>query len=285
MHAVTLQVLRTACRPLPRCACRIVGGSRHRLPRKHFHRSAITYRTPQDPPPTENEKEYPLSEDPNVEFDGAKAETEGADSSKSTQEIVDSLPLSQRAKNGKQGSTRARLARQRHPEGLPPVVLPDWFWKRNVKCIEDQDRRGTLAVFGERGLSNEVKGDSTVLDAEIARQSLDVSECELSPTESTRYSIHVDIYKEILATIRAGFALRPPKGSASQSILRPITLLQCPKDGGTFYLDSVVETVASKVDADLVRLDAQYIALIVGPYLDENLAWGLAKASLIGYEA
>ncbi|KAB8294898.1 hypothetical protein EYC80_006857 [Monilinia laxa] len=97
--------------------------------------------------------------------------------------------------------------------------------------------------------------------------------------------MHVDIYKEILASIRAGLKLRPSQAILdSKNVLRPTLHLQCPKDGGIFYLDSIVETISSKLEADLIRLDAVDIAQILGPYIDENLAWTGAKASLLGYE-
>jgi SpoVK/Ycf46/Vps4 family AAA+-type ATPase len=158
--------------------------------------------------------------------------------------------------------------------------------EKNVKYLGDSDLSGSLAVYGERGVKgeNEDNNPGSKMAAEIEQQSVEISECELNPTDSAKYSIHVDVYKEILSTLRAGLALRPPKNS-NQPIPRPITLLQCPKDGGSYYLDSVVEAIALKLRADLVRLDAQDIAQLVGPHLEENLAWNLSKTSLLGYEA
>jgi hypothetical protein len=160
-------------------------------------------------------------------------------------------------------------------------VLPEWFWERNVKCLEDPVQSGSLAVYGIAHGSE----DAGSMDAEAARMISGISECELTPTKDAKYSIQVDVYKEILTALRAGLALRPPKNSENFNILRPITLLQCPKDGGSFYLDSIVETIATKLGADLIRLDAHDIAQIVGPYTDENVAWTIAKNSLLGYDA
>jgi hypothetical protein len=274
MHAVAFNALRrTAQRPISRRACRIVAGSRCPLPRRRsFHRSAVAYRIP-DAPPAEN----PPPENAEDGLDEAKAEEEGTEAAEASGE-TDSVTLPTRTRNGKTTSGRIRGNRSRQPEGLPPFLIPDWFIEKNVKCLGDSDLGGSLAVYGEKGVdgTEAVEGetdadntDAKVAD-EIARQSVDISDCELSSTESARYSVHVSVYKEILSTLRAGLALRPPKNS-NQPPPRPITLLQCPKDGGSYYLDAVVETIATKLGADLIRLDAQDIAQLVGPYLDENL--------------
>lgn len=62
-------------------------------------------------------------------------------------------------------------------------------------------------------------------------------------------------------------------------------MLQCPTDGGSSYLDAIVEKVSEQLGADLIRLDSQDLAQLVGSYLDENIAWNLTRSSLLGYEA
>jgi SpoVK/Ycf46/Vps4 family AAA+-type ATPase len=283
MHAAALHVLRTAHRPISRRACRIIGGSRHPLAHRNFHRSAISYRIPEDPTPTETKNEAAASENTQDEPNKADPEIEGGESKKPNVEIED-LALTPRVKNGKAGTGRITRGRPRQPEGLPPFVLPEWFLEKNVKCVGDPDLSGTLAVFGEGGVNGEQDGDSTTMDAEIARQSVDISECDLTPTESAKYSMHVDIYREILSALRAALALRPPKNS-TLPVPRPVTVLQCPRDGGTYYLDSIVETIATKLGADLIRLDAQDMAQIIGPVVEENMAWAYSKTSVLAFEA
>lgn len=280
MHAVALHAIRTACKPATRNACRFIGGSRHSLPRRDFHRSALLYGTPKNLPAAEEGKEDISQDEPLSVAEEARNDGEEADNLFQSEDIEQiSQTLTQRQKG------KALRRRSRQPEGLPPVVLPDWFWKNNVKCVGDPDLSGSLAVFQEGGINSGAGEKSTVVEDEIAQQSQNISDCDLSPTNSARYSIHVDIYKEILVTLKAALTLRPPKRASIGTLSRPITHLQCPKDGGTYYLDSVVETVASKLNADLIRIDAQDIAQILGPYMDENLAWGAAKTSLWSYDA
>lgn len=276
MHSIVSSALRTALRPISRPACRIVAGTRHPLPRRNFNRSAISYGVPEDNRGRGSERENAAPDVPeqevqgNVEQDAAGASTSPAD--------IESSGVARKARQGKSGSGRLRVNRQRQPEGLPPVVLPDWFWDRNVKRVEDPALSGALTVFGAGSYPEE---DGT-LKAEAERQSLALVECGLPPLKDAKYTLHVDIYQEILSSLKAALSLRPPR--TGKTIQRPVTLLQCPKEGGTYYLDSIVETIATKLGADLVRMDAQDIAQIVGPYVDENLAWTGSQTSLLGYQ-
>jgi SpoVK/Ycf46/Vps4 family AAA+-type ATPase len=280
MQAVALNILRTARRPISRCACRIGGGVRYSLSNRNFHRSAISYRIPEDPSITEEDRANIVAEGQGQESEEAKVEDETADSNRATD--VEGLTIAPKTRNGKHGSGRLRANRQRQPEGLPPVVLPEWFWDRNVKLVGGPNLGGSLAVFGT------ADGDETKVKAEMARQLISIQACDLSPTKDAKYSIHVDVYIEILSALRAGLTLRPPKNSGNPPISRPDTLLQCPKDGGSYYLDSVVETISTKLGADLVRLDALDIAQVVGTYIDDNIAWNQTRSrrtAILGYDA
>ncbi|KAH7357010.1 spastin [Rhexocercosporidium sp. MPI-PUGE-AT-0058] len=285
MHAVALHVIRTAHRPISRRACRIVAGCRRPLAHRNFHASPISYRIPDDPASPGAGEEWKADQSPkNVEPDSEEVRQNNGPETKP--EIINLL-ASTKVKNGRTTSGRQRrLLRQKQSDGLPPVVLPEWFWKNNVKLVGDSKKlSGSLAVYGTLAGEEQEGDDGAKLNAEIARQYIDISECGLESMESAKYSIHVDVYREILATLRAGLSLRPPKDTANQPIPRPVTLLQCPKDGGSFYLDSIVETVASKLDADLIRLDAQDLAQIAGPYVEGNLAWHWSKTAILAYQA
>jgi hypothetical protein len=291
MHAVAFQALRTARRPISRRACRIVAGVRYPICSRSFHRSPISRRTPEE----SGDQGGGQPENPPIESSEGSNENAGQDGAAEASRIVEGEASTLAPKprngngngngNGKPTFGRVKGNRIRQPEGLPPVVLPEWFWEKNVKCLEDPAQSGTLAVYGTTGMHNDTEGDNSSLDAEIHRMTLGIAECELTPTKDAKYSMQVDVYKEILSALRAGLVLRPPKNSDIPNINRPITLLQCPKDGGAFYLDSVVETIATKLGADLVRLDAQDLAQIVGPYVDENVAWTYSKTGLLGYDA
>ncbi|TVY90075.1 Protein MSP1 [Lachnellula willkommii] len=281
MHAVALYALRTARRPISRRACRIVAGVRYPIYSRSFHRSPISRRTPEE---TAGQGDgHP--ENPSIESSEGSDGNAGQDGTTEASRIAQGEALTPKPRNGNGKPTFGRLKgnRPRQTEGLPRVQLPEWFWKRNVKCLEDPAQSGTLAVYAYTGF--EGKLDRDTFDAELARMNLALEDCDLTSSEKAKYSMHVDVYKEILSSLRAGLSLRPPKDSENLNILRPITLLQCPKDGGDFYLDSVVETIATKLGADVIRLDAQDIAQIVGPYVDENVAWTGSRTSLLGYDA
>ena len=193
--------------------------------------------------------------------------------------------VSQR-RQAKLGSGRLRANRPRQPEGHPPVMLPDWFFSKNVKCAGEPNQSGSLATYGED--SSAGSGCENAVEAEKNGQAMNFlsdDPATLPNAENSKYTIHIDVFNELLCTVRADLTLRPPRHFALSSIPRPLTLLQCPKDGGTYYLDSIVETIATKLGADLVRLDADDIAQLVSTYVDENLAWTFSKTALLGYDA
>ncbi|KAF7898356.1 hypothetical protein EAF00_004802 [Botryotinia globosa] len=297
MHAVALRALRTHRNPLSRQTCRIIAGCRFPPPRRNFHRSAISYSTPDDPATPENNKESKAgTEDiPRIPEDGeqetsadvsqnpAEAELENPVAEDSIQP-VENIDPEQRSRGRLSGRT-LRANRQKQPEGLPPIILPDWFWN-NVKLVEGLPQTGSLAVYYGGNVSEFLESSPGPEATEKMSHAIkSIVECDLPPTEKAKYSMHVDVYKEILASIRAGLKLRPSQAVLDgKNIMRPILHLLCPKDGGTLYLDSVVETISTKLGADLIRLDPVDIAQILGPYIDENLAWTGSKASLLGYE-
>lgn len=273
MHAVSRIGLRTARGSISRSACRVVAGARRPLLKRNFHYSHSLHQNPEDPAISETGKD-----NESTEKIGESASYPNSKDGVTENQQVKSLDVPQKTRIGRSG--RVRFNRHKEPDGLPPVAIPDWFWVKNVKCVGDSETAdSTLAVYAQ------TQGDSSNIDAEIARQATDIIACNLESTRNAKYTIHVDIYNEILCSLRAGLALRPPPNLNSQSTTRPAILLQCPKDGGTYYLDSIIETIASKLEADLVQLDAQDIAQIVGTYVDENLAWMKSSTSLLGYQA
>lgn len=275
MHAVAFNTLRTAQRPFSKRSCRIIGGSRYPLLRRQFHGSSVSYRVPDDPNLPEAERDDAASENPEEEVE--RTEESVLDN---VNPITESSIFARTSRQGKPTPGRSsRLTRQRQPEGIPPLTLPPWFLTRNVKCVGDADQAGSLAVFagGNVDLNN---GNAM----EASAQSAELLGDNLLAMRDAKYLLNADVYKEIFTSLKVGLALRPPRNSG-KGILRAHTLLQCPKDGGTYFLDAIVEKAATELGADLVRLDAQDIAQILGPYLDENVAWTQGSTSLLGYNA
>ncbi|PBP15587.1 hypothetical protein BUE80_DR013686 [Diplocarpon rosae] len=287
MHAVALHALRTAQRPIRRRACRTVAGARHPLPHRNFHRSPVAYQASEDPeagPAAETGKKDRNPEKQELESGEAKPE-DGTTEEINTSSTEVGTPASKTTKARTGGRLRG-VVRQKEPGGLPPVVLPEWFYKNNIKPAGRSEKLGaSLAVFGSGAPASGDQEDAEKFNAEIARQSTEISACGLETTAAAKYSLQVDVYREILATLKAGLALRPPKNATNNTLLRPVTFLQCPKDGGSYFLDTIIETIALKLDSDLIRLNAQDLAQIAGPYLEGNLAWSYSCTSLLAYNA
>ena len=324
MHATTFQILRTAQRPISRRACRIIAGTRHPIPRRNFHRSVIAYRIPEEHIPSEidrydevsenrelglNEaegkevgnksiegqkedgssvgpREALDSEDPNVGIEDDtslqeqqqalhQAESTGDPNQAADADLTASQFRVGRARYGSGG--RVRPNRSRAPEGLPPVVIPEWFFKKNVLCAGEDVSDPDLAVCS---VENGSDGSN-----ENATHPEDLTDYDLPSTQNTKYNINVNVYREIVSATRSELSLRPPRNIPTTSIPRPFLHLHCPKEDGTLYLDSIVEKVAQKLNADLVRLDVDDLAQLVGTYIDENIAWTWSKIATLGFDA
>ena len=84
-----------------------------------------------------------------------------------------------------------------------------------------------------------------------------------------RYAIHVYIWREIMAHVTAGLALPKASSNDSDVATKSHVLLQCPREGGLYFLDSVVEHAASLARADVVRVDPQDLEEMAGDYLGD----------------
>ena len=301
MHTIAIHALRGAIPPISKRACRVIAGIRRPLPRHNFHRSAIQFQKPEAPedigptdaavPPAEDSK----TEGPRQGSE-VKAAEEGAEGKRIIEDNVEDNSNPQADGESslvnlirkRRTPARAKIRRQAQPEGLPPVVIPEWFLKNNVKFAEDIDSMNGLAVYGKQTFEIAPSRDRKAADTEEGSV-LEVdgaaadSQGRLSTSGNAKYSMHVDIFNEIHATLNAGLALRPPRAPGN-SVVRTHTLLQCPKEGGSLFLDTIVETMAKKLGTDLIQISPQDFAQVVGPYIDENLAWTYSETSLLGYD-
>lgn len=325
MHVVAWGALRTARRPHLWRACRVVAGVRRPLPSRNFHRSAIAYRIPEDPPipPTGAEDGGPGKAEA-----GKKEEGNAAPEASEPVVKTDAVAGGQRSRQrGDHGSAMRRANRNVRVKEVPPMMLPEWFLEHNIRpnggigkdgrillwrsddsfkkwyqgppstaeaftpldmsnMVSDMDmdveaQRRTIAKakpgFVELSVEKDLDGVNHKLQATAADATLDYD-------RSGRYSIHVNVYGELLSSINTVLSLRPPKGVEPKEILRPDILLQCPKHDGIAFMNQVVDTVAYDLKADIVRLDPDDLAQIVGEYMGENLAWTSCSTALLGYE-
>lgn len=371
MHAVALRILRTASRPASRNACRIIAGVRYPLSPRQFHRTALLQQgtnestpaggseeTKKDSVPAEGanaaELTGPSAEVPDQQHDrdtnlGSRDESTApeakGENSEPTEDAPDPTDLKESEQDVKEDSPAtstkagrlrsARVARQRkQPEGLPPVVLPEWFWEKNVKlfgqhqaveqlakvygggvtedgqatyrmpapvklpspetpengAVKDDSASMSMAEYSRRRkfisrhIANQGKivaenlGFSPELDEEsgdlwnevrivsgqimfnnigILRDALrlqEVAKGALNPPADDKHLVNESVFKEVRSSVKASLHLRPSKKLPEKNIPRPVLLLHCPKEGGTLFLDTIVENIAADMGADLISV-------------------------------
>ncbi|POS84392.1 hypothetical protein EPUL_003125 [Erysiphe pulchra] len=270
MHASVFGAIQTACRPGIRGVCDIRRRTRV-LRARNFHQSLSSCKSEDSPCEKSEKSSENLAE--NVITSGIEGDDREEPSSKPSNHQF----LSRQKKNGT--GSALKKSRSNSANGLPSISLPNWFFQNNVHyggSCEPVKLTGQCPV--------------TELHANNEKQEVENSQPQTESYEDIHsaaviHSINHHVYTEILATLKAGLSLRPPKNITTKTTLRPITVLQCHKDGASTYLDHIVSKLCSDLNADLVQLDAQDIAQIVGPYLDENIAWNATTTSLYGYNA
>ncbi|KAI9737274.1 MAG: hypothetical protein M1818_005807 [Claussenomyces sp. TS43310] len=348
MHAIAWGALRTAHRSSIRQSCRVIAGVRHPLPTRPFHRSAALCRTPDDPTET---NEDGADSHKGGEQEGKRSDVNGeaADDVDVAQDLA--APAQRGRSRADYGSAARRAVRNRKPKEVPPLVLPDWFWERNVRCFGPADtserelpiRAGADAVSDavqrgdgvSAGSSSDTDGlltisESTESDEDEIKRGMAELEKIISthdlpgeaeallealqkfasqrnlivrsdnpepeaprplkepksiPLGQGRYTINRNVFQEVLASFRAGLALRPPPNLDAKDIIRPDTLLQCPREEAAGFLDALVERAALQLEADIVRLNSEDVAQIVGNYIGENIGWTSCDTALLGYES
>ncbi|KAK0626195.1 P-loop containing nucleoside triphosphate hydrolase protein [Immersiella caudata] len=89
---------------------------------------------------------------------------------------------------------------------------------------------------------------------------------------------------ELLAAVRAELTAESP-GSRLRELQRPVTILSMLNCKGMSAAKSVVDEVATEVEADVVHFNAVELASILGSHLGQNLHWSRGSISMLGYAA
>lgn len=106
----------------------------------------------------------------------------------------------------------------------------------------------------------------------------------LSSVQTARsYTIPDAVYQEIFCTISADLKIPSPKYNI-RDVIRPDSVLYCPMAWSTEYLDAIVQTVATESECDVIRLDSEDLAEILGDYLGENIVWTKSPTAYMGYD-
>ena len=205
-----------------------------------------------------------------------------------------STPPNNRDRSG-YGSASRRASRNIRRKEVSPPQLPQWFLDRNVLLREV----GSQTDNGVPLHNSSFTDTSGSPDAGPSPHSQSASENVVTPisiqTESPKshapsdqqptepiYTVDEHVLKEIDATISAG--LRVPH-DANAASARSHVVLHCPQEGGTYFLESLVNHVAASFDADVIRLDPQDIAEIGGNYMPEFKDPRGNTLSALGYES
>ncbi|KAK6071887.1 Mus7/MMS22 family protein (ATPase) [Seiridium cupressi] len=96
--------------------------------------------------------------------------------------------------------------------------------------------------------------------------------------------VHHDALIEATSSIRADFAISPPKNIKVTELKRPVTVLHFPYYSGFEWPKHVMRDVAAELGADMVQLTAQDIARIAGSYLGQDISRAPGPLSLLGYK-
>ena len=197
-------------------------------------------------------------------------------------------------KNGSQGST-SRRGRNRKLRDLPLIEIPSWFLNRNVKLHSEvepahNDHRNASGPYIEviqdesAWASNDDKVDAkntdiTLQDAESSEKVDNENQVNVKPEspppvskdpDSKDYRVRELLFQEIKTSLAGSLSSSSSDTWDSFATSKLHLKLHCPVDGAVYFLDRIVYQVASQIQADVVRLDAQDLAEIAGDYVKEN---------------
>jgi len=292
--------------------CRIIAGRRFPQATRAF-RSPSHLRSADDDAakPSWNHVKGPLDTPPTNEFPKPKPDAvidstdAAADPPRQAEEeaIPAGVEGSQQktaklSNRGTYGSALRRSGRNtRSVKNLPAVTLPAWFLERNVLLYKDEvwPEAHHLTMFDPQKHKTGVDKlpECDAADSKAAKNETAAStESNKSPanppapgsstpSDTSDYYIHKYVMFEIGTTVSAGLRLPAARHADSYAASKPHLLLQCPKDGGIMFLNSVVQFASQVNEADLVSLDAQDIVEVAFEYAGDlpdcsfNSVWSL----------
>ncbi|CAM1509209.1 Fc.00g029480.m01.CDS01 [Cosmosporella sp. VM-42] len=92
-------------------------------------------------------------------------------------------------------------------------------------------------------------------------------------------------FSSIRAALRRELSTTPPANAESKALKRQITVLSISGYSGQAISEAVAEHAAFFNDADLIRLDAQDLSVLVGEYLGQDWAYSRGSLSTMGFRA
>ncbi|KAF0643764.1 hypothetical protein FPSE5266_04831 [Fusarium pseudograminearum] len=156
----------------------------------------------------------------------------------------------------------------RHPE-YTYTSRPFWWWH----YYKDFDRH--TQEFRDQFLSVQTGLDSILdydwrLDHSLSQAIADLP---------------VLTFSSVRSALRRELTTPPPPDSESKNLKRQITVLSMSGYSGQAISTAVAEHVAYFNDADLIKLDAQDLSVVVGDYLEQDWAYSRGSLSHMGFRA
>jgi len=295
MHAPAWQALRAVASRSKPTGCRFLGGRRYPSPRRSFR---ISHGRAHENDPS-GKAQPPEAVWINVAEDvAAKSKDEAA--VPENEEVAESPGGSSPGASSPKdrsgyGSASRRASRNLRKKEIPPPQLPQWFFDRNVRLREVGSQTGDGTPLEDGGPVDTSRSILSQSDHHPQSESESVSQptdspakppaSDLTPEQPATnpiYTVDEHVLKEIIATVSAGLR---PSHDANAAAARSHLILHCPQDGGTYFLEGVINHVASLFEADVIRLDAQDIAEIGGRYIPDFKDSSGNTLSALGYEA
>ncbi len=176
-----------------------------------------------------------------------------------------------------------------------PFSIPRWFIDRNISLWEEPAWRENipLVTYSKLEETSTSKGQK-LPTAESGETS--ISQEKIGPTSERSstpdkginndvYQIEKEILREISTVVAAGLQPSSARHMNNSLASKPHLVLHCPKEGGTFFLETVVRSLAASHGADLITLDAQDLAEIGSDNLEDLATSNLDSVRSLGYSA
>ena len=176
-----------------------------------------------------------------------------------------------------------------------PFSIPKWFINRNILLWEEPAWREDIPLVAysrleEASTSKAQKQPKTGSgETSSTQQTTDpIGEGVSMPAKGAdkdTYQIEKEVLREISAMVAAGLQPSSARPKNNTVASKPHMILHCPKDGGTFFLEAVVRSIAATHGADLISLDAQDLAEIGGDNLEDLNSSNPDSIRSLGYSA
>ena len=308
-----LRAVSTIKHPKP---CRFVAGRRCPHSKQKFHTSPSLRREDDPAEPTWNTVQEPPNElarpqETSVEADGLVYSPEGP-------------PENPRPKDrSNYGSASRRAGRNiRKVKELPPVHIPPWFLERNVRLRETQAHirwniptangdvaendlspispAPTITINASAEPASRSESENIKISAHHAQETTGKERKESNNTgdaslESTvfmdeeaktaPFQLDTSNMREIFSMVSAGLQVPQWQRAELTASPKPHLVLFCPKDGTSYFLETLGRALAAQNGADFLQLNAQDIAEIGGDYIDEASEFKASTLSSLGYDA